>query len=94
MHEVRETNTLERLRQLHRLEVIEQADYEEIKQAYSYLMEIRIIHQINCTMEKGGVPDNYIYPKQLSGLDQRMIKGCFKKVEELQSRLAAEFGGL
>ena len=80
---IQETNTLERLRQLHKADQLNQKDYEEVKQAYSFLMQLRLVRQVKDVMEEKKSPENYIYPNRLSSLEQRMLKEVFKKIENL-----------
>ncbi|MBT7714844.1 MAG: cyclic nucleotide-binding/CBS domain-containing protein [Deltaproteobacteria bacterium] len=90
---IEETNTLERLRQLHKNDHLNLKEYEEIKQAYSFLMQLRLVRQVKSAVEEKQKPDNYIYPDRLSSLEQRMLKEIFKKITSLQSQLNYDFMG-
>jgi len=89
-----ETNTLERLRQLHKRNVMDEKDYADIRQAYAFLMQLRIARQVTAVTEENGMPDNYINPKKLSRLEQTMLREVFKRTEKLQMRLGFEFTGM
>lgn len=92
---IEETNTFERLRQLHKNDQLNLDEYEEIKQAYGFLMQLRLVRQVKTIVEDKQKPDNYIYPDRLSSLEQRVLKEIFKKITNLQGKLSFEFiGGL
>jgi CBS domain-containing protein len=88
-----ETNTLERLDQLRVQEVILGKDYSEIEQGYSFLMQLRFARQVHAILGEGAPPDNYINPKELSGIEQRLLKEIFIRIGNLQTRLSFEFTG-
>jgi len=88
-----ETNTLDRLHQLSLKNAIAAKDYEEIEQAYSFLMQMRLLRQVTAVLDEGAVPDNYINPKELLGIEQKMLKEIFIRIENLQTKLSFEFTG-
>jgi len=91
---IEETNTLERLHQLNIKNVMSWDSYNEIEQAYSFLMQLRFVRQISAVIDEKTKPDNYINPKKLSGIEQKMLKEIFKKIESFQSKLAFDFTGM
>ena len=88
-----ETNTQERLKQLYKAEKMNEKEYEEVKQAYNYLMQLRLVRHVKAIIEDGQKPDNYVNPEKLSTLEQRMLKEIFKKIEALQGKLKFDFLG-
>jgi CBS domain-containing protein len=56
-------------------------------------MQIRITHQINAIVVKGMTPDNYINPKKLSVIEQKMLKMSFKRIESMQKQICLDFTG-
>ena len=88
-----ETNTLERLYQLSLKNVIPADDYREIEQAYSVLMQMRLLRQVTAVLDEDTAPDNYINPKELSGIEQKLLKEIFIRIENLQTKLSFEFTG-
>jgi CBS domain-containing protein len=88
-----ETNTLERLYQLSLKNAIPAKDYQEIEQAYSFLMQMRLLRQVTAVLDEGAVPDNYINPKELLGIEQKLLKEIFIRIENLQTKLSFEFTG-
>jgi CBS domain-containing protein len=98
---IEDTNTMERLHQLNIKDVLSWKAYNEIEQAYSFLMQMRFVRQISAVIDEKTQPDNYInpkklssIPKKLSSIEQKMLKEIFKKIESFQSKLAFEFTGL
>jgi CBS domain-containing protein len=90
---IRETNTQERLYQLHLKGVLDPDQYREIEQAFNFIMQIRITHQINAIIVKGIAPDNHINPKKLSAIEQKMLKMAFKRIESMQKQICLDFTG-
>ena len=88
-----QTNTQSRLHQLYIKGVFDRDDYNEIEQAYSFLLQLRFMRQINGIIGENIKPDNYINPKKLSKIEQTMLKEVLKKIKLLQMRLTKEFIG-
>ncbi|MBW2676653.1 MAG: cyclic nucleotide-binding domain-containing protein [Deltaproteobacteria bacterium] len=93
-NKIEETNTLERLKQLRSKQVLQQQQYEELEKAYGFLLQTRFVRQVTVIMDENGQPDNYINPKKLTRIEQKMLKEIFTRVEKFQSRLEADFIGL
>ena len=87
------TNTLERLHQLWLNGVLSREEYDELDQAYSFLMQLRFVRQVTAAIASGDPPDNHINPKKLSGIEQKMLKEIFKRIEKFQQKLAFDFTG-
>jgi CBS domain-containing protein len=92
-HGVAETNTLDRLQQLMQKEILPAKDYSEIEQGYSFMMQLRFARQVQAILEEGAPPDNYVNPKELSGLEQRLLKEIFIRIGNLQTRMSFDFTG-
>jgi CBS domain-containing protein len=88
------TNTLERLSHLRINETLSQDEYEEIEKAYSFLMQLRFVRQIAAVIEEKSKPDNYINPKKLTRIEQKMLKEIFVRIERFQGKLEVDFIGL
>jgi CBS domain-containing protein len=56
-------------------------------------MHLRFLRQITTIIDEEKQPDNYINPNNLSHLDRAMLKEVFKKIEQFQKSLSAEFIG-
>ena len=91
---IQETNTQERLHQLYLKKVLSWQEYNEIEQSYSFLMQLRFIRQVASVIEDNEKPDNYINPKNLSRIEQTMLKEIFKRIEKFQTKLGFEFTGM
>lgn len=90
---IRETNTQERLYRLHLKNVLSRQDYNEIEQAYGFLMQLRFAGQI-ASIGRGLSPGNHINPKSLSSIEQKTLKAIFNRTEKLQSKLSFDFTGM
>ncbi len=89
-----ETNTPERLHQLYLKRILKQEEYEEIEKAYSFLMQQRFVRQIASALAENGKPDNYINPKKMTRIEQKMLKEIFIRTENFQTKLEVEFIGV
>lgn len=87
---VRESNTLGRLQLLFEGEHISKEMYNEAIEAYEFLMQLRLIHQMQM-LEDNRQPDNYINPADLSDLEKQTLKESFEVVRRIQSFIKAEF---
>ncbi|MCP4113447.1 MAG: PAS domain-containing protein [Desulfobacteraceae bacterium] len=92
-HNIRETNTQERLYHIYLKKVISREEYNEIEQAYSFMMQLRFVRQITAITDEKVKPDNYINPKKLSILEQKMLKESLKRTDKMQTKLSFEFTG-
>ena len=93
-HKIGETNTLERLKHLSLQKVLPPEDYEELEKAYSFLLQLRFARQVTMTVDEKRSPDNYIYPKKMTGIEQKMLKEIFRRIEKFQTKLEFEFIGI
>jgi len=93
-NQVPETNTRDRIHSLYLKKVFSWKEYNEIDKAYSFLMQLRFVRQINAVIEENAKPDNYINPKKLSRIEQKMLKEIFTRIEKFQERLDFDFTGL
>jgi len=93
-NKIEETNTLERLRQLNIKKVLSRQEYKEIERAYSFLLQLRLARQITSAIDEKAEPDNYIKPKALTQIEQKMLKEIFVRIEKFQSKLNFEFIGI
>jgi len=92
-HHIDETNTLERLQQLHLKGVLQPEEHEELIKAYSFLLQLRFVRQATAIVDDAGAPDNYINPKKLTRIEQKMLKEIFTRIEKFQAKLEFDFIG-
>jgi CBS domain-containing protein len=93
-NKIHETNTLGRLNQLHIQKVLAKEEYNELETAYSYLMQLRFVGQVQAVIDEKAEPNNYINPKKLSRIEQKMLKEIFTRIEKFQAKLSFDFTGL
>ena len=86
-------NTMQRIEEIHKNGVINTATFDEITEAYDYLMKLRFRHQVRM-IDEGKKPDNFIDIDRLSHLDKIMLKKAFSQVTSIQKRLSYDFSGL
>ncbi|MFC1671334.1 DUF294 nucleotidyltransferase-like domain-containing protein, partial [Spirochaetota bacterium] len=87
-----ETNTLERVNRLHEMKVINKSLFGEITGAYNFLMLLRLKHQAKA-LDENVPPDNYINPKELTNIEEIMLKKILSQITGFQSRLSLDFIG-
>jgi len=85
-----ETNTLRRLEQLLNQNVVQKPMYEELKQAYNFLMGLRFHTQTNA-LKDFRKPDNIINFKNLTEIEKSTLKKVFSLISEMQTKLNLEF---
>ncbi len=89
-NQIETTNTLERLKEITLKGEINEKDYEELKHAYSFMMQMRLGHQVK-NLEKNKAPDNVINPKLLPQIEQQALKVAFKRIKTAQDKLKVDF---
>lgn len=89
-HNVTASNTLERLRELTRLGIIEPLDGAAFEEAYHFIQQTRMQqHQLQA---KQNMPySNRIAPDSLNHLDRRILREAFRQAQRLQSSLALRY---
>ncbi|TAG82232.1 MAG: CBS domain-containing protein [Betaproteobacteria bacterium] len=87
-HEVTQTNTIERLQALASREKLKANEVREWTDAFGFLQSLRLRAQ-----EKPHVTEmpNAIALDQLSPMDARILKECFRQARKLQQRLQADY---
>jgi PAS domain S-box-containing protein len=91
-HGVGETNTLDRLHRLFELQVIKKAFYEEIEEAYSYLMGIRLRNQA-LALSLGNKPDNLLDLKAITPIQETLLKQSFSVISTIRKKISYDFMG-
>ncbi|MBW2011542.1 MAG: CBS domain-containing protein, partial [Deltaproteobacteria bacterium] len=93
LNNVEKTNTMERLLQLFEKGVLNRSDYNEISQAYNYLMQMRLRNQA-MALKDNKKPDNHINPKRLTHIEGKMLKETLLQISNFQSKLSFDFQGM
>jgi CBS domain-containing protein len=92
-HNIAATNTFERLKQLYERNLLSQQNYQEMIQAYSYLMQTRLGTQAEAIMQGNKHPDNYVSPRKLTYIERKLLKEIFAQTKHFQARLSYDFTG-
>lgn len=92
-HRVFEVNTGDRLRALKQLQVFDQAEYNELTQAYYFLMSMRLKKQTNQIIYDRSEPDNHIDVAQLTTIERVTLKEVFSVIKNFQTRIRLQFTG-
>lgn len=85
-HEIKNTNTFERIRKLKEINIFTTEFARDLEEGYRFLMTLRLKEQAN-KIRNGAQPDNYINPKELSRTEKEILKDIFDKIEEFQKLL-------
>jgi CBS domain-containing protein len=91
-YNIADTNTQDRLYRLSLEKALKPDEYHDLEQAYNYLMQHRLLAQINA-IESGEPADNYINPKKLSKIEQALFRTIFKRIERMQANMKMKFTG-
>jgi signal-transduction protein with cAMP-binding, CBS, and nucleotidyltransferase domain len=89
---VSETNSLKRLNDLQKNEIIKTPMYDELKLAYNYLMLMRFRSQASQLLD-GEKPNNLINISKLTDIEVATIKKVFSQISELQTKVNFDFKG-
>lgn len=87
---LRETNTFDRLYALKDRGHIPPDLAVEALEAYEFLMQLRLVHQMG-RINAGGEADNHVNPASLSDLERQTLKEAFGVVRSLQSFIKESF---
>jgi CBS domain-containing protein len=90
-NKILKTNTGLRLIELKKASVITDEEYQELTQAYYYLMALRLKHQASQIINKNEEPDNFISPMLLTKVEQVTITEIFKVIENFQDKMKIQF---
>jgi CBS domain-containing protein len=83
---IKDTNTWERLSQIHERGLLTNEFYSDLWEAYSFLQHLRITCHLR-DREKGIEADNFLNPANLNTLQRNMLKDSFAIIRRLQEML-------
>jgi PAS domain S-box-containing protein len=89
-HRFAETNTLDRLARLRDEGLLLPTSHDELAQAYTTLMQMRLAHQA-AQIGHGRQPDNFIDPDELTQIERTVLKKIFADIAVFQARLETDF---
>jgi CBS domain-containing protein len=92
-YEIKTANTIKRLDSLRELKILSDLNHQEMVQAYCYLMQIRLNIQADAVSSGNKQPDNIVFPKKLTSIEQRLLKEIFTQTKNYQNRLSYDFTG-
>lgn len=87
---VRETNTIERIKQLNNIGVLDKAFAKELIEAYDTLLGTRLRARLQ-HREKGFADVNYVDPNALDKIERDLLKDSFKVVNAFKKFLTYHF---
>lgn len=89
-HKIKRTNTLKRIEELRKLNVLEAEFASELSEAFKYLLSIKLKSNLE-KLDKKEKMDNYINPNLLNTMEKDLIKDSFKIVNKLKKILEHHF---
>ncbi|AIZ65346.1 signal transduction protein (plasmid) [Hymenobacter sp. DG25B] len=90
-HQIFSTNTGERLARLREKGVFKEKEYQELLQAYYYLMGMRLKKQAHQLSSDRTPPTNYLDPSTLTQVEQVTLKEIFKVIGDFQVKIKVNF---
>jgi len=92
-HDITAANTIKRLDALRDMKILTELSHREMVQAYSFLMQMRLTIQADAVSSGSKLPDNIVFPKKLTSIDQQLLKEIFTQTKNYQTRLSYDFTG-
>ncbi len=89
-NQVSETNSMLRLEKLHKYNIIEESDFQEIDTVYNRLMEIRFRSHVNAILNNE-IPDNMIRQEELDTVERTFVSKSFSEISRYQARILNDF---
>ncbi len=89
-HGIAQTNTFARFNQLQAKGHLSKKECQELTLVYKYLLELRFKHQI-LALGAGNTPDNYINPKQVTEMEQVLLREALSQVADFQTKMSFDF---
>ena len=73
--------------------ILQLEEHEELEKAYSFLLQLRFVRQVTAIVDDKDSPHNFINPKKLTRIEQKMLKEIFSRIEKFQAKLEFDFIG-
>lgn len=89
-YNIKETNTIERLKDLNDAGIIDREFATELIEAFTYLLNLRLKTRLD-KIDRGLTPDNYINPNKLNKLEKDLLKDSFKIVDKFKKFLSYHY---
>src|SRR5690554_4651029 len=84
-------NTGERLEVLYRAGRFSREEFQELRQAYYFLMQLRLKSQAVRIIDEGLEPQNMIYIEKLTKVEVATLVEVFKVIKNFQLKIKIEF---
>ena len=91
-HDIKETNTIERLKRLADIGVLTTDSLNELVHVYGSMMRLRFQHQSQ-EMANGREPGNHIDPNGLTELERAILKEAFSQINTYRNKISFDFKG-
>ena len=91
-HGVAGVNTLDRLHALLDVGALRETLHDEAVKVYDYLMDLRLARQVRA-LDRGAVPGNDIDPRELTHLEETLLKQAFAQIANIQKKISFDFLG-
>lgn len=89
-YKINKTNTIDRIKDLNELEIIDREFASELIEAFTFLLNLRLKTRLG-KIDKGLTPDNYINPNILNKLERDLLKDSFKIVDKFKKFLTYHY---
>lgn len=89
---VRETNTLRRLKKLNTIGILTDDQYTMLAKNFNYLMLMRLNHQLEAINDHKN-PNNFISPRHLTDLERTTLKKIFSQLSDFHTKISLDFKG-
>lgn len=89
---IRAVATMDRLEQLQKESVLSATDAAELRDAFTFLMDVRVRHQAD-QAARGETPTNFVNPDQLSRFEREHLRAAFKLIRIHQEGLSRAYAG-
>ncbi len=89
-HGIRHTNTFSRLAMLEEVGHFTKKECRELTLVYKTLLELRFKHQV-LALAEGRVPDNYINPKEVTEMEQALLREALAQIADFQTKMSFEY---
>ncbi len=89
---IQATNTLERLDDLRKADVLPNEQIDEMKDTLEFLALLRLKHQVEQST-RGEKPNNFINPNELSSIERTTLREAFQVIANTQADLSDRYRG-
>ncbi len=89
-YNVSTTNTVERLKELNNIDIIDRETTSELIEAFNFLLTLRLKARLE-KIDSGLEPNNYINPNNLNTLEKDLLRDSFKIVDKFKKFLTYHY---